>query len=84
MNPIVLKRLWIAGAILTVLLALDGLYMVLSNYKPGDTANNTLHMSDGVTVLVAAALMLVITIAAFLSVRHSESVPAVIESEVKR
>lgn len=84
MNPIVLKRLWIAGAILTVLLALDGLYMVLSNYKPGDTSNNTLHMSDGVTVLVAAALMLVITIAAFLSVRRAASVQAVIESEVKR
>lgn len=84
MNPIVLKRLWISGAILTVLLALDGLYMVLSNYKPGDTANNTLHMSDGETVLIAAALMLVITIVGFLSVRRSVSVPAVIEAEVKR
>jgi amino acid transporter len=84
MNPIVLKRLWIAGAILTILLALDGLYMILSNYKPDDTANNTLHMSDGTTVLVAAALMLVITIVAFFSVRRSASAQTVIESEGKR
>ncbi|HLZ55638.1 MAG TPA: hypothetical protein VKR06_01720 [Ktedonosporobacter sp.] len=63
----------IAGLILTVLLAIDGLFMVISNYKPDDTSNNTLHMSDGVTVLVAAGLLLIVTIVAFVLSRRSQS-----------
>ncbi|GER92113.1 hypothetical protein KDW_62750 [Dictyobacter vulcani] len=44
MNPIFLRRLAIAGLILTVLVALDGIFMVVTNYHPDDTSNNTLHM----------------------------------------
>lgn len=69
MNPVTLRRIAIAGAILTVLVALDGLYMVLANYKPGDTSNNgflSFHPSDGQTVLIAAGLLLVITVIAFI------------------
>lgn len=65
MNPIALRRIAIAGLILTLLVAIDGIYMVASNYKPDDTSSNTLHMSDGMTVLVAAALLLIITVVAF-------------------
>ncbi len=65
MNPITLRRIAIGGAILTVLVALDAIFMIVTNYKPDDTANNTLHMSDGVTVLIAAVLLLLVTIVAF-------------------
>lgn len=68
MNPVTLRRIAIVGAVLTVLVAIDGLYMVLANYKPDDTSNNgfgSFHPSDGQTVLIAAGLLLVITIIAF-------------------
>jgi len=68
MNAVTLRRISIAGAILTVLLAIDGLYMVLSNYHPGDTGNNgfgNIHPSDGQTVLIAAFLLLIVTIVAY-------------------
>jgi hypothetical protein len=84
MKQIIFKRLWIAGAILTVLLALDGVYMVVSNYRPEDVANNTLHVSDGVTMLIAAVLMLVSTIAAFISARRSTSASVVLNARAKR
>ncbi|BCL82422.1 hypothetical protein ccbrp13_48870 [Ktedonobacteria bacterium brp13] len=68
MNAVTLRRISIAGAILTVLLAIDGLYMVLSNYHPSDTGNNgfaNIHPSDGQTVLIAALLLLIVTIVAY-------------------
>jgi hypothetical protein len=69
MSPLVLRRIAIGGAILTVLLAIDGLYMVFANYHPDDTSNNgfgAFHPSDGQTLLIAAALLLVITVVAFI------------------
>ncbi|HLG66125.1 MAG TPA: hypothetical protein VKY19_29675 [Ktedonosporobacter sp.] len=68
MNPVTLKRIAIAAAILTVLVAIDGLYMVLTNYHPDDTSNNgfgAFHPSDGQTVLIAAGLLLLVAIIAF-------------------
>lgn len=68
MNPVTLKRIAIAAVILTVVVAIDGLYMVLTNYHPDDTANNgfgAFHPSDGQTVLIAAALLLIVAIIAF-------------------
>jgi hypothetical protein len=74
----------IAGLILTVLLAIDGLFMVISNYKPDDTSSNTLHMSDGVTVLVAAGLLLIVTIVAFVLSRRSQDNQSAGEVEQKK
>lgn len=76
MNPVRLRRTAIAAAILTVLVGIDGLYMVLSNYHPGDTSNNgfgNFHPSDGQTVLVAAGLLLVVTIIAFVLSTRTQS-----------
>lgn len=85
MNPQSLRRISIAGAILTVLIAIDGFYMVLSNYHPDDTGNNgfgSFHPSDGVTVLIAAALLLIITIVAFmLSTRTASTVKTEAQAE---
>jgi Na+(H+)/acetate symporter ActP len=87
MNPVTLKRIAIAGAILTVLVAIDGLYMVLANYKPDDTSGNgfgSFHPSDGQTVLIAAGLLLVITIIAFiLSSRAQQKVESPVKQEVE-
>jgi len=87
MNPVTLRRIAIVGAILTVLVAIDGLYMVLANYKPDDTSNNgfgSFHPSDGQTVLIAAGLLLVITVIAFiLSSRAQPEVESPVKQEVE-
>jgi drug/metabolite transporter (DMT)-like permease len=87
MNPFVLKRISLVGAILTVLIAVDGLYMIATNYHPDDTSNNGFggfHPSDGVTVLIAALLLLVVTIIAFvLSRRVQPETEAMIKSEAE-
>ena len=75
MNPITLRRIAIVGAALTVLIALDGLYMVLSNYHPEDTDGHgfgAFHPSDGVTVLIAALILLIVTVIAFVLSRRTE------------
>jgi Na+(H+)/acetate symporter ActP len=86
MKPITLRRIAIVGAILTVLVAADGLYMVLANYKPDDTSNNgfgNFHPSDGQTVLIAAGLLLIVTIVSFaLSMRsHPEAAKSTVNPE---
>jgi Na+(H+)/acetate symporter ActP len=86
MRPITLRRIAIVGAVLTVLVAIDGLYMVFANYKPDDTSNNgfgNFHPSDGQTVLIAAGLLLIVTIVAFvLSARsHPEEAEPTVNSE---
>jgi hypothetical protein len=76
MNPVILRRTAIGAAILTVLVGIDGLYMVLSNYHPDDTSNNgfgNFHPSDGQTVLIAAGLLLVIAIIAFVLSTRSQA-----------
>lgn len=83
MNPVTLRRTAIGAIILAVLVGIDGFYMVFANYHPDDTSNNgfgNFHPSDGQTVLIAAGLLLVIAIVAFvLSTRaqskSSEQVP---------
>ena len=64
-----LQRVAIVSAILTVLLGLDGVYLVATNYAPDDTFNY--NLSSGGTVLVAAGLMLIITVAAFVLSRRA-------------
>lgn len=58
-----LRLLGIIGAVLTVLLAADGIYMLVSRYKDNETAN--FGLPDGATVLIAAGILLVVTIIAF-------------------
>jgi Na+(H+)/acetate symporter ActP len=73
MNPVKLRRIAIASAVLAILVGIDGFYMVFSNYQPDDTSNNgfgSFHPSDGQTVLIAAAILLIVAIIAFvLSIR---------------
>ncbi|GCE28284.1 hypothetical protein KDA_37680 [Dictyobacter alpinus] len=73
MNPVFLRRTAIAGLILTVLLALDGIYMIVSNYQPDDAGDHPLHMSDGTTVLIAAAILLIVTVVAFMLSRRPQT-----------
>ena len=72
MNPVTLRRIGIAGAILTVLVAIDGIYMLVSKYNGGEVQNY--NLPDGATVLIAAGILLVVTVVAFLlSMRASTS-----------
>lgn len=87
MSHIALRRIATITAILTVLVAIDGIYMLVTRYNQGETQNY--NLPDGATVLIAAGLLLVFTIVAFgLSIRTSRTVaePAVkteAEPEVK-
>lgn len=89
MNPRVLRLIAIAGAILTVLVGIDGIYMMVAHYKPGDV--NSYNLSDGATVVVAAVLLLIITIIAFVLSMRAQStegqrsdIRSEMEPEVKR
>lgn len=64
-----LRRVAIVSAILTALLALDGAYLVATNYAPDDVFNY--NLSTGGTALVAAALLLIITIVAWVLSRRA-------------
>ena len=59
-----LRLLGIIGAVLTVLLAADGIYMLVSRYN-GNETQGTLNLQDGTTVLIAAGILLIVTIIAF-------------------
>lgn len=87
MSSMTLRRIAIITTILTVLVAIDGIYMLVTHYNQGETQNY--NLPDGATVLIAAGLLLVFAIVAFaLSIRASrtEAEPAVkteTEPEVK-
>lgn len=67
-----LRLLSIIAGILTVLLAIDGIYMLVAQYNGNETQNFGLH--DGATVLIAAGILLVVTIIAFvMSTRAANS-----------
>ncbi len=59
-----LRLLAIIAGVLTVLVGIDGIYMLASHYNGDETQNFGLH--DGATVLIAAGILLVITIVAFI------------------
>ncbi len=71
MNARTLRLVGIIGLVLTVLLALDGIYMLVTNYKPDDAGNNVLHLTDGTNLLIAAGLLLIISIIAFVLSRQT-------------
>ena len=79
-----LRLLGIIGAVFTVLLAADGIYMLVSSYNKGET-QGTLNLPDGTTVLIAAGILLIATIIAFvMSTRANASgiVPTPVAPEV--
>ncbi len=80
-----LRLLGIIGAVLTVLLAADGIYMLVSHYNKDET-QGTLNLPDGTTILIAAGILLIVTIIAFvMSARANAagvvSVPVAPEAE---
>ncbi len=80
-----LRLLGIIGAVFTVLLAADGIYMLVSSYNKGET-QGTLNLPDGTTVLIAAGILLIATIIAFvMSARANASgiVPTPVAPEVE-
>ena len=80
-----LRLLGIIGTVLTVLLAVDGIYMLVSHYN-GNETQGTLNLLDGTTVLIEAGLLLIATIIAFImSARRANAegiVPTPVASEV--
>jgi len=76
MNTKTLRLTAISAAILAVLVGIDGLYMVFANYHPEATSSNgfgNFHPSDGQTVLIAAGLLLIIAIVAFVLSARAKS-----------
>ena len=71
MNPVTLRRIAIISAVLTALLALDGIYMLVSRYNNNETQNY--HLPDGATVLIAAILLLILTVVAFVLSNRSQA-----------
>ena len=64
-----MRKIALAGLVLTVLLAADGLYMLVFHYGGSDQASSR-GLTDGTTVLIAAGILLVVTVAAFVSSRR--------------
>ena len=56
-----MKRAAIVFSVVTVLLFIDGLYMVLANYHPGDAntffGNQNWNLSDGEVTLISSAFL---------------------------
>lgn len=55
-----LRRLTAISAVVTVLLAVDALYMQVSGYHASTT--NNFNFSDAATVFIAAGLLLLLTV----------------------
>jgi len=63
------KRLAWASLVLTVLVGLDGMFMIIRHYKSSDV--NNFHMSDGGTVVIAAILLLIVTVLVFVASKRT-------------
>ena len=61
-----MKRLTLACAVISVLLLIDGLYMMLANYHPDDQntffGNQNLVLSDGEVTLISAGFLILATV----------------------
>ncbi|HEX7734235.1 MAG TPA: hypothetical protein VF458_05220 [Ktedonobacteraceae bacterium] len=84
-----MKRIALIGAILGVLLVVDGIYMVASKYNDGET--QAWNLPDGWIVVISAAVLLIASALAYVlssrsaqSARSSQSVPEpVIKAELE-
>lgn len=61
-----LNAIGIIGLFFTFLVGLDGMFMEVINYRPDDQGSNALHLADSTTILIAAGLLLIISLIAFL------------------
>lgn len=67
-----MKRLALFSLILTILVGVDGFYMLFTKYQPKDV--HRFNLSDGGTVIILAILLLIVTVTAFiLSKKQGES-----------
>lgn len=81
-----MKRIAIIGIILAIVLAADGIYMVLTQYNGGET--QAWNLPDGWIIIISAAVLLVISVLTFALSSRSQPQPAassepVIKSEVE-
>jgi uncharacterized membrane protein len=81
-----MRLLAIISAILTVLVGADAIYMIVTHYKPSDS--NNFNLSDGGTVVIAAVLLLILTIVAFVMASRQahkvEPTPATDDADANR
>ena len=70
-----MKRIAFVCLALTILLGADGVYMTIAHYGGSDQASSH-GLSDGTTVLIAAGILLVVTIMAFVMSRRSARQPS--------
>ena len=72
-----MRRVAIVSAILGVLIVADGIYQQVANYKGGETQQllqTNVTLTDGVTLIISGAIVLVVSIVAFaLSGRSAQS-----------
>jgi hypothetical protein len=65
-----MRRLAIVSGILGLLIVADGIYDQLTNYKGGETQNvlnlSNVTLTDGWTLIISGAVVLVVSIIAFL------------------
>lgn len=64
-----MKGLAWTSLILTILVGADGIYMLATKYQPKD--HYRFNLSDGGTMIVAAVILLIVTIIAFIAAGRS-------------
>jgi len=82
-----MRRIAIISAILGVLIVADGIYQQISKYNGGETQNvlnlSNVTLTDGMTLIISGAIVLVVSLVAFLLSMRSSS-PANNSPQVKR
>ena len=82
-----MRRISIISAILGVLIVADGIYQQISKYNGGETQNvlnlSNVTLTDGMTLIISGAIVLVVSLVAFLLSMRSSS-PANNSPQVKR
>ena len=79
-----MKRIALVGAILGLLLIVDGIYMVASKYNGGET--QAWNLPDGWIIIISAIIMLVASLLAFVFSSRSQQTAGlvpVVSSEVE-
>jgi hypothetical protein len=83
-----MRRIAIISAILGVLIVADGIFQQVVKYNGGETQNvlnlSNVTLTDGMTLIISGAIVLVVSLVAFLLSMRSSSSPANNSSQVKR
>lgn len=69
-----MKRIALIGAILGLLLIVDGIYMVISRYNAGET--QAWNLPDGWIVVISAAILLVASLLAYILPLRPQHLPS--------